>query len=115
MIIVDGTHRLQFAMVVRVAERRPASAALPSPLSAIGVSSSVQIIHFVLARGNVAYHSDRPSAESPDDTFDHLAQSALKLIAIVEHNSRGQIRVRVLPLQPKPSLTQNVDVKTAYH
>ena len=49
-----GTHRLRFPMVVRVAERRPASAALPSPLSAIGVSSSVQIIHFVLARGNVA-------------------------------------------------------------
>ena len=54
MIIVDGTHRLRFAVVVRVAERRPASAAFPSPLSAIGVSSSVQIIHFVLALGNVA-------------------------------------------------------------
>ena len=51
--LADGTHRLRFAMV-RVAKRRPASAALPSPLSAIGVGSSVQIVHFVLARGNVA-------------------------------------------------------------
>ena len=47
------THSLRFAMV-HVAKRRPATSAFPSLLSTIVVGLSVRIVHFVLARGDVA-------------------------------------------------------------